>query len=251
MTAEKQPLEFTNVSWLLGMIAAFLVGNNVAPISAYLEHRWPAVALGGIVFGALVLMYREGESFSLSKLTRLNWLLLTAYLVHQFEEHGVDVFGRIYYFHEYANAQLAAQGITLTPLAILKINTISVWMGFLLAVWGGSRYKWPGLAAAGMTLINAVFHITMAVANGEYNPGVLTAVVLFLPISIFYFGYVRTSYSVSFWEIGGGVAFGIAGHAVLPSIIAAGAPMLVLVPMTVLPLVANVAKNALPQERYG
>jgi hypothetical protein len=46
---------------------------------------------------------------------------------------------------------------------------------------------------------------------------------------------------VTFREIGGGVAFGVLGHAVLPSIIAADAPLLVLFPLALLPLVLNLA----------
>jgi hypothetical protein len=69
----------------------------------------------------------------------LNFILLLAYLAHQFEEHGVDLYGRMYYSHEYANALLTLDGASLTPLMILKINSVAVWFALLSRSLGWSK----------------------------------------------------------------------------------------------------------------
>lgn len=220
---------------------------------ALLETGWVLVGLGGAVFA--IFMIFSGVSVSAGGVTdplaTAAWLLLIAYLLHQFEEHGIDLYGRSYHFIEYGNAQLAARygdgGPRLTDLAIYRINTLAVWVPFLLAIWAGRRLPWVGLAAAGTMLTNGLFHILIALTNGEYNPGLATALVLFLPISIAYFRNARKEANVGLLAIAGGIAFGVMGHILLPTIIAAaGAPnwspqLLMTFGLLVLaPLVANI-----------
>lgn len=220
---------------------------------ALLETGWVLVGLGGAAFA--VFMIFSGVSVSAGgvrdPLATAAWLLLIAYLLHQFEEHGIDLYGRSYYFIEYGNAQLAARygdgGPRLTDLAIYRINTLAVWVPFLLAIWAGRRLPWVGLAAAGLMFTNGVFHILIAVANGEYNPGLATSLVLFMPISIAYFRNARREASVSLLAVAGGIAFGVVGHILLPTIIAAAgvpewSPQLIMTfgLLVLAPLVANI-----------
>ncbi len=198
---------------------------------AMMETGWVLVGLGGAGFATFMIF--SGVSVSTGgvrdPLATAAWLLLIGYLLHQFEEHGLDLYGRVYYFIEYGNAQLAARfgegGPRLTDLAIYRINTLGVWVPFLLAIWAGRRLPWVGLAAAGTMLTNGLFHIAIALVNGEYNPGLGTALILFLPISIAYFQNVRREAGVGLLGVAGGVAFGVATHALLPTVIAeAGTP---------------------------
>ncbi len=218
-----------------------------------LETGWVLVGLGGAAFA--VFMIFSGVSVSAGgvrdPLATAAWLLLIGYLLHQFEEHGIDLYGRTYHFIEYGNAQLAARygegGPQLTDLAIYRINTLVVWVPFLLAIWAGRRLPWVGLAAAGTMLTNGLFHIMIAMVNGEYNPGLGTAVVLFLPISIAYFRNARREAGVGLLAVAGGIVFGVVGHIMLPTIIAAaGAPgwspqlLATFGLLTLAPLVANI-----------
>jgi|GEM_PF-1758544 len=198
---------------------------------AMLETGWVLVGLGGAGFATFMIV--SGVSVSAGgvrdPLATAAWLLLIGYLAHQFEEHGIDLYGRVYHFIEYGNVQLAARygegGPRLTDLAIYRINTLGIWVPFLLAIWAGRRLPWVGLAAAGTMLTNGLFHIMIAVVNGEYNPGLGTALILFLPISIAYFRNARRETDIGLIAVAGGIAFGVAGHVLLPTIIAAaGAP---------------------------
>lgn len=232
------------IAWLIAVTLVFVATNGVPPIAGYLELRWPTVALGGILFLGLFLLGGFVRGDRIPAFNGLNWLLLLIYLVHQFEEHGVDLHGRIYHFHAYANGVLAARGLELTPRAILRINTLAVWYAFLLAVWGGRRYPWAGLAAAGLTLVNGLFHIGMAIGRREYNPGLATASVLFLPFGVYYLRTVPPLCGLGRGAVAGAIAFGVLGHAMLPLIIRADAPLPALLLVATLPLLANVVATS-------
>ena len=66
-----------------------------------------------------------------------------------------------------------------------------------------------------------------------------SAILLFLPFAAFYFRAVRRDFELGWGPIAGGIAFGVAGHAALPILISADAPLLALVPLALAPLAAN------------
>src|SRR5207247_39177 len=77
------------------------------------------------------------------------------------------------------------------------------------------RFIWPGLAAAGLLVANGIFHIGVALWREEYNTGLGSAIVLFLPVGLFYFRFVRQHCAIGWPGIAGGVLFGAAAHAAL------------------------------------
>jgi hypothetical protein len=231
----------TKALWLVPVGVLFVAMNAVPPIAGYLEMRWPDLAAGGVLFIALFLLggFVRNADGHRDPLLVFHWVLLATYLLHQFEEHGVDLLGRIYYFQAYANRALAERGLELTSGAILRINTVLIWFAFLLAVWGGRRFLWPGLAAAGLMLTNGFSHIAMAALRGEYNPGLASSVVLFLPIAIAYFRFVSRECRIGSNAVKGAVAYGVAGHLLLPVMIAADAPLIAVFLAAIAPLAAN------------
>ena len=203
---------------LIVVIAGAAVIHFVPQVRDYLLTTWMLIGLGGAAFLSLLLLQDLAQQ-ELDGLTRFHWILLIVYLLHQFEEHGVDLLGRNYFFITYAQNLIGefrdGSGFILTPLAIYRTNTLAVWLPFLIAVWGGRRFIWPGLAAAGLLLTNGIFHIGVALWRGEYNPGLGSAIVLFLPVGLLYFRYVRQHCAIGWTGIAGGVLFGAAAHAAL------------------------------------
>lgn len=196
-----------------------------------LTRGWVMAAAGGAVFA--VFMFVSGVRVSIhgetDPLATAAWLLLISYLAHQVEEHGVDLTGQTFAFMDYGNALLAArfpgEGLALTELSIYRINTLAIWVPFLLAIWAGRRLPWVGLAAAGLMLANAALHIGVAMVHRQYNPGVGTAVVLFLPVSLIYFSVALRQTSAGLVAVLGAIAFGGVAHLLLPFVIAeASAP---------------------------
>ena len=232
---------------LVAILAGAAVMQFVPRVSDYLAMTWMTVGLGGAVFLSLMLLEDRAQP-RLDALARFHWILLIVYLVHQFEEHGVDLLGRAYFFITYARTVIgdigAASGFNLTPLAIYSTNTLFVWLPFLVAVWGHRRFIWQGLAAAGLVLTNGILHIGIALWRQEYNPGVGSAVVLFLPTTLLYFRFVRQNCGVGWRGISGGVLFGAAEHGLLFLRIrfnlGPDMPPVVLSVIALAPLIANV-----------
>ncbi|MEM9172990.1 MAG: HXXEE domain-containing protein [Pseudomonadota bacterium] len=122
--------------------------------------------------------------------TLATWMLVL-YIIHQFEEHWVDAFGNLYAFHGSVN-DLVAQALgqpagsveALTPMSIFVINTSLVWLVGLLAIWSSQRSVFPALSINAIILVNAMTHTLAAVVKAAYNPGLITALVLFLPFAL-------------------------------------------------------------------
>ncbi len=211
-----------NIYMLLAILASAAVLHFVPPVKAYLLTTWPIFGLG---FGVAILLFllADWRENRIETIAKWHWLLLAIYTLHQFEEHGVDLFGRAYYFITYANEFLALQGADapqLTPSSLYQINTLTIWIGFAIAIWASQRFTWPGYFAAALVLTNGLFHIGIALGRWEYNPGVMTALILFLPISWLYFKEVVRAKG---WPpVLIAIGFGIFGHLLLRALIGLG-----------------------------
>jgi hypothetical protein len=97
-------------------------------------------------------------------------------MIHQYEEHDNDR------FRAFVNRLLGHGREVLTPLAVFITNIVGVW-AVLGAVFWLTACVNPGygLIAAYLLLLNAAIHIAQAIAGRGYNPGLVTAIVFFLP----------------------------------------------------------------------
>lgn len=150
----------------------------------------------------------------------LSLLMLCAYIVHQVEEHWIDATGEIYAFHGYVNGLLAglvgapAGTEILTVTAIFVVNTSLVWLVGAIAIALSRQRVFPVLCLAAIILVNAVSHTAAALVSGAYNPGLVTALFPFFPLSLWAFWFFRNSgadviASSLIWAVGGhGVLMG-------------------------------------------
>ena len=108
----------------------------------------------------------------------LIFLHLPIYMIHQVEEHGGDRFRR------FVNGLFGGQNV-LTTGDVLVINLPLVWGVNLAALYaafiGGPGY---GLVAPYAMLLNGLAHVVVAARTRTYNPGLITSVLLFLPLGI-------------------------------------------------------------------
>ncbi|MEO0903022.1 MAG: HXXEE domain-containing protein, partial [Bacteroidota bacterium] len=72
--------------------------------------------------------------------------------------------------------------VPLTKKSIYAINTSLVWLVGLLAVLRSPKHLFPFFAMAGIILINGLVHLASGIAKFQYNPGLLTSIVLFIPL---------------------------------------------------------------------
>lgn len=108
----------------------------------------------------------------------LVFLQLPIYMIHQYEEHDADRFRNF-------TTQLLGKGKEIfTSRAIFIINIPGVWgtnlLSILLAYYVDIGF---GLIGVYLTLLNALAHIGQSIGTRGYNPGLVTAIVLFLPLS--------------------------------------------------------------------
>lgn len=151
------------------------------------EWHWPAAAIFCAVFLFAVL---PGVALSSELPLVLVYVQLPVYMLHQWEEHRGDR------FRQYINRTIGGGREALTPAATFWINSLGVWGVDLLAIYLAAFVSpGAGLVAAYLTFFNSLLHIGPAVARREYNPGLLTALLLFVPIggvSIYWIGTKAT-----------------------------------------------------------
>ena len=142
----------------------------------WFDHNWMYAGLvAGIFLWAMVPLV--SASWSLPLL--LVFIQLPVYMLHQVEEHAGDR------FRAFINTRVAKVPDALTTEAVVVINVPLVW-GVDLAVLYLARFVELGLGliAIYLTVVNALLHILGALRFRGYNPGLATAIVLFLPFGI-------------------------------------------------------------------
>jgi Protein of unknown function with HXXEE motif len=137
----------------------------------------PPLAAVGVV--AWIALFRGVETSAQALL----FALLVIYFLHQIEEHlwpgGFRQFTDAHVFHSGDdNWPVNIDGVAL-------VNTAYVWLPIALAIIFPHSLRWLGLAWIGLTLVNGIIHIVTSIRLRVYNPGLITAVVLLLPFTIF------------------------------------------------------------------
>lgn len=142
----------------------------------WFQHNWMyAGFVAGLFLFAIVPLLVTAWSLPLL----LVYLLLPVYMVHQLEEHHDDRFRR------WVNEVMFGGRDVLTTPAVVVINVVGVWAVDLAVVYLAAFVGLGlGLIAVYLTLVNGVIHIAAAVAKRAYNPGLVTSVVLFLPVGL-------------------------------------------------------------------
>lgn len=117
------------------------------------------------------------------------FLALPVYMLHQYEEHDDNRFALFL-------IEILGEGREgLGPTALWTINIIFVWFALLAVFYSAAVYPEWGVLAAYLLLTNGLLHIAWLFAFRKYNPGLWTAFILFIPLSLWIF--VTTPASIS------------------------------------------------------
>ena len=153
-----------------------MIGLVFTVIKIWFYRNWMyAGFVAGLFLLAVLPLVASGWSSAMVAV----FLQLPVYMVHQVEEHTGDRFRR------FVNTRVAGVPNALTTTAVVVINVPMLWGVDLAAIYL-ARYVaigW-GLIAIYLTLVNAVLHIVGAGVLRAYNPGLGSAVILFLPVGI-------------------------------------------------------------------
>lgn len=104
----------------------------------------------------------------------LVWLFVAAYLAHLIEEYAggfPDWFARL-------------SGAPLPVPAFLAINAVAfiVLVAVVAAVTRREACGWMAIGVATVALVNSVGHLLGSLLTGTYSPGLITGVVLYMPL---------------------------------------------------------------------
>jgi hypothetical protein len=185
-----------------------------------LNFPWIGSMAAVVVLVLLISTNRLRSDLNQSRwrdLSWLSWLAVAIYLIHNVEEYGVDLLGQFHAFPHFMCAMLAQPPYPSCPIPApfyLAVNLPLFWVGAPVAAILSRRHPILGLSVYGVIFVNALTHLGAFVRSG-YNPGVLTALILFLPVSFWVarvcFGKRGLPYGVLAFI----VADGIFLHAVL------------------------------------
>lgn len=157
---------------------------------SWFDRHWPYIGLAAAVV-LLAVLFGTNLCRQRLEISRwrdpvwLSWLMVPVYFIHQFEEYGFDATGRTYSFPQ---STCAMFGYTLASCPIPAsffpfVNISGLWIGAPIAALLARRNHAIGLAYLGVLAINALVHLAPFIAGKGYNPGLLTAVILFIPLS--------------------------------------------------------------------
>ncbi len=185
-------------------------------------HLWPWIGLGaGSLLCVLLTTNALRSDHSVSRWRDIGWLTwaaVCAYLLHQFEEHGVDARDNVYAFRGALCAQIGFADASACPVPmafITVVNVAAIWMAGPLSALLAPRWPVIGLSFFAMPAANLFAHALPAVTSQSYTPGLATAVALFLPLSLIAFAAAITRYHLGVRAVLATLFAGAVVHAIL------------------------------------
>ncbi len=178
---------------------------RVPKIEAWFETNW---VFTGLVAAIFLLAVTPVLATALTLPLLAVYLHLPVYMLHQAEEHVRDRFRRFF------NRWIGHGTEVLTPAAVVVINVPGVWGVTLVSLYLAAFVQIGlGLIASWLVLVNALTHIGAALAFRRYNPGLGTAVLLFLPFGGWALWVIGSQPGVGWLDQAIGLAVAVAIHA--------------------------------------
>ena len=173
---------------------------------SFLRQHWFDIGIGLAVVAGVFVIFTP-----LDPLAFLLWINLIALFVHQFEEYRYPG-----YFPGMMNKVMFSSQkpdrYPLNPNSALIVNLGVGWLFYLLAAVFGEKLIWLGMATILVSAGNFIAHTLLFNIKGKslYNPGMLTADILFLPIAIYFFVLVIQGNLAGPLDWGLGIVLGVA-----------------------------------------
>ena len=173
---------------------------------SFLRSHWYDLGAGLAVALIAVLVFVRPHGITL-----ILWVSLATLFVHQLEEYRFPgTFPGMMNRVMFGSSQ--PDRFPLNQNTALIVNVTVGWLVYLLAAIVGAHAPWLAIAAILISVGNFVAHTFLFNIRGKtpYNPGMLTAVVLFLPISTYFFYVVISRHFATLADWIVGVILGVA-----------------------------------------
>ena len=160
----------------------------------YAERHWFDV---GAKIGLALAIWLIIVGSTMDTITLILWISLLTLFAHQFEEWRWPG-----WFPGMLNVVLFRSDdpwrFPLNVRSGFVVNVVVGWGSYLLAALFGERALWLAMATILVSLGNCVLHLIVIPIRGRipYNPGMATSLVLFLPVSVWFFVTAWSSMSV-------------------------------------------------------
>lgn len=190
--------------------------NNIYRTWPYISTPIGVISLSYVFY--LIIDNSDKQNYNDYLAKTLGWLLLPTYMIHQFEEHGIDFKGEKYAFQKFFCNFLGYNDIDKCPgdeKFIFSVNVPGLYIAGLIAGFLNNIRPIAAGGFAAVILINALVHIFGSIKKKQYNPGVVTSLLLFIPVSIYYFYEMNRIKKLSKIDIGICLFIGILYHVVL------------------------------------
>lgn len=172
-----------------------------------LRKHWFQIGFGLAIICSIALLLWRNE---LSSFRILLGISLVTLFLHQFEEYQFPGgFPRMI-----NNAMFHSNNpdrYPLNPNTALLINTSIGWALYVSAFIFAEHAMWLTIASILVSVGNVVAHVFLFNIRGKtfYNPGMFTALFLFLPLSIYFFVYISQHGLMSSTSLIIGVILGV------------------------------------------
>lgn len=173
---------------------------------------WPifGLPLGGALLAHHLISNPAGTDLTSAR--NLLAALLPIYMVHQFEEHGYDLKGESFAFQKHMARSLGYTDLGEFPATRAWVTAVNVgfaWTYGAISFYNADKDPLLSVPFNGFVLVNGILHIVTFLKEGKtYNPGLVTAVTLLLPLALY--SYSKAAVNNSLVTLS--VVMGLAAH---------------------------------------
>jgi hypothetical protein len=190
---------------------------------SWFDLAWPWIGSAAAVL-LIVLLFGTNKLRSNLPVSRwrdpvwLAWAAATAYMIHNVEEYGIDMFGRVHAFPDALCTTLrlgAYPDCPVPPAFYLAVNIALIWVAGPLAALLSRRHALIGYSFFGLEVTNGMAHVVPMLLGRGYSPGTLSAILLFFPLFIW---VARTQFGagrIPYKGLAAIVFAGVVCHAIL------------------------------------
>lgn len=139
---------------------------------------------GGLIALTILIYINFSGEFRFLSLEYICWLNLAALMLHQFEEY-VYPGGFMDFFNSNIYNPNGIIKFRINDKGAFLVNVITGWGAYLVGAVIGAKYPVYLMILLAINFVNGAAHTGALIKLRKYNPGFITGLFLFVPLSIY------------------------------------------------------------------